>query len=136
MSKSFVLDCSVAMAWSFKEEQCHYSTSVLNMLENSVAVVPFLWDLEITNTVINGERRKKTNHNNTFVFLEFLNTLNITRSLFMPSREELVIASRSYDLTSYDALYLMLAMHEKLPLATKDKALIMACDIVGVELLR
>jgi len=136
MSESFVLDCSVAMAWWFKDEQCAYSKSVLAHLDQARALVPFLWSMEVTNTIINGERRKRTDSNNTFEFLALLDTLNITYSPFMPSRDELIRASRAYNLTSYDSLYLLLAMHERIPLATKDKGLMRACKISGVELLR
>ena len=136
MSELFILDCSVAMAWWFKDEQCAYSKSILDRLNHGSALVPFLWSMEVTNTIINGERRKRTDANNTFEFLALLDTLNITYSPFMPSRDELIRTSRAYNLTSYDSLYLMLAMHERIPLATKDKGLMRECEIAGVGLLK
>jgi len=136
MIKSFVLDCSVTMAWWFKDEQCAYSRSVLNHLNNAIAMVPCLWSIEVTNTIINGEKRKRADPKNTFAFFDLLETLNITYSTFIPSRPELIRTSRAYNLTSYDSLYLMLAMHERIPLATKDKGLMRASEIAGVELLQ
>jgi predicted nucleic acid-binding protein len=136
MSELFILDCSITMGWFFKEEQCDYSWKILDSLERASAVVPFLWNMEVTNTIINGEKRKRTDANKAFEFMEFLDTLNITALPFFPPRQDLLRTARAYSLTSYDATYLMLAMHERIPLATKDKALIKACETAGVEVLR
>jgi predicted nucleic acid-binding protein len=43
--------------------------------------------------------------------------------------------SRKYKLSVYDAAYLALAMRERLPLATLDKALQSAAQAAGVPLL-
>jgi predicted nucleic acid-binding protein len=136
MSDLFILDCSVAMAWCFEDEKCVYSAKILDEFNDRGALVPWLWNLEITNAVLVGERRKKILHADAARFLDLLDTLNITTSSFIPSREVLWRTAGAYDLTSYDTLYLMLAMRERVPLATKDRALMRACDAVGVELLR
>ena len=136
MSGSFVLDCSVAVAWCLQDEGCVYSQNVLDRLENSGALVPFLWDLEVMNTIFIAEKRKRITAAEICSFLEILDAADINHSSFSPSKHELLAASRAYDLTSYDALYLMLAMHERIPLATKDKDLMRACDKAGVELVR
>ncbi|OZG31584.1 toxin of toxin-antitoxin system [Rickettsia endosymbiont of Culicoides newsteadi] len=47
---------------------------------------------------------------------------------------EIINTARSNKLTSYDANYLLLAMHEGLGIATKDNDLINACQINGVEI--
>jgi predicted nucleic acid-binding protein len=43
--------------------------------------------------------------------------------------------ARTYHLTSYDALYLELAMREAIPLATQDAQLRSAATRLGVQLL-
>ena len=136
MAELFVLDCSVSVAWFFEDEECIYSAKILEKLESARAIVPFLWNLEVINAINIAEKRCRIDRAKAAFSLDRLNALEIIPSVFSPSREELLIASRSYDLTSYDALYLMLAIHERIPLATKDKALIRACDIVGVEVLK
>ena len=137
MDSVFVLDCSVTVAWCFSDEECVYSEKIIKRLaHNSRALVPFLWGLEVSNALLMSEKRKRINAVETLAFLERLDTLPITTSSFNPTKSELIRTARAYKLTPYDALYLMLAIHERIPLATKDSDLIKACDIVGVELLK
>ena len=49
---------------------------------------------------------------------------------------EIMNTARANNLTSYDATYLLTAMHERLPITTNDKALIKACHNNGVLLLK
>ena len=136
MSELFVLDCSVTVAWCFDDEECIYSEKILRKLLDNGAIVPYLWNLEVTNSIIIAEKRQRITVTKMVSFLDELDVFDITPSSFVPSKHELLSTSRAYNLTSYDSLYLMLAMHERLPLATKDKGLMRACEIAGVELLK
>ena len=53
----FVLDASVALAWSFRDEQNAYAHRMLRRLEDDPAVVPVAWMLEVANGLLVAERR-------------------------------------------------------------------------------
>ena len=54
---SFVLDASVALAWSFKDERGPYEMGVLDALRSSEAIVPALWPLEVSHGLLSAGRR-------------------------------------------------------------------------------
>ena len=76
-SEAFVLDGSVTMAWFFKDEMNDYANSVRDSLDRSRAVVPSLWSLEVANTVLVGERRKRSTQSQAATWLGFLGVLPI-----------------------------------------------------------
>ena len=133
--KPFILDCSTAMTWCFKDEFNEYSKLTLNYCNKFTVTVPPLWKLEITNELLIAEKRFRINMVDSTRFIDLLDTLPINISDLFFSICELINVARSNNLTPYDASYLMLAMHEGLPIATNDKALIKACRHNGVPLL-
>ena len=58
---SVVLDCSVTVAWFFEDEFSRYSERVRQTLslEGGVAVTPVIWSAEVTNVLVQAERRKR-----------------------------------------------------------------------------
>ena len=58
-AQAFVLDCSVTMAWYFKDEANAYANSVRKALSRARAMVPALWPLEVANILVLGERRRR-----------------------------------------------------------------------------
>ena len=56
---TFVLDCSVAVAWFFEDEADAYAESVEDAMASASAVVPSLWRLEVANALLVGERRRR-----------------------------------------------------------------------------
>jgi hypothetical protein len=70
--QEFVLDCSVALSWCFPDEHAPYPQSVLDSLTAARAVVPSLWPLEVGNTLLVGERRKRSTQADTSAWLTFL----------------------------------------------------------------
>jgi predicted nucleic acid-binding protein len=141
----FVLDNSVALAWCFADEQ---TPAVMALLERTVkegAVAPSLWPLEAVNALFVAQRKRRiTREQRTWLTLRLAQlpieidhgprdgklTTNVS-SLFHPVE----ILCERYDLTAYDAAYLALALRRKLPLATRDKALIAAAEDQGLLLL-
>ncbi len=73
-----IIDRSIAIAWCFPDEQDDYSQSVLDALATEQAFVPSLWHLEVANTLLVGERRKRSTQANTVAWLGFLAGLPIT----------------------------------------------------------
>ena len=133
--KPFILDCSTTMSWCFKDEFNEYSKLTLNYCNKFTVTVPPLWKLEITSALLIAEKRSRINIADSTRFIDLLNTLPINISDLSFSTYELINVARSNNLTSYDTAYLMLAMHEELPMTTNDKALIKACHNNDVSLL-
>lgn len=134
--EGLVIDSSVAIAWCFLDEQDEYSQSVLDALATTPAFVPDLWHLEIANTLLVGERRKRSTQADTVAWMKFLAELPITvdeETKTHAFRDTLNLA-RSLNLSAYAAAYLELAMRRGLPLATLDVRLKASAQAVGVSL--
>ena len=76
-SESLVIDCSVTMAWYFKDEATPYSNAVRAALVTERAAVPALWPLEVANVLLMGERRKRSTQAKATKWLRFLAALPI-----------------------------------------------------------
>jgi len=125
---SFVLDNSVALAWCFEDEHTPANIGVLDRLTEGGAVVPQLWPIEAVNGLLTAERQR---------LASFLHALPISVDDQTATQAWTVTAhlAEQHRLTAYDATYLELALRLGLPLATNDKALIVAAKAVGVILL-
>lgn len=131
-----VIDSSISIAWCFPDEKDDYSQAVLDSLASTRAFVPYLWHLEVANTLLVGERRKRSTQANTVAWLGFLTALPIvvddeTKAHAFGNTLNL---ARDHDLSAYDGAYLELAMRLGLPLATLDDKLKVAAAAVGVPL--
>lgn len=138
MSKTheFVLDGSVTMAWYFQDEANAYADSVRDSLAESQAVVPSLWPLEVANTLVVGERRKRSTPAQAATWLALLRALPIVIDDETASRawDDTLNLARAQNLSAYDAAYLELAMRRGLALATQDDRLKAAAAAVGVSI--
>jgi predicted nucleic acid-binding protein len=135
-NEALVIDSSIALAWCFPDEQDDYSQSVLDTLSSRRAIVPDLWHLEVANTLVVGERRKRSTQADTVTWLRFLAMLPISvddETRVHAFRETLSLA-REHNLSVYDAAYLELAMRRGLPLASLDEKLKTPAQAVGVLL--
>ena len=125
MSARFVVDNSVVMGWCFENEGNRYAEAVLESLEAGEALVPAIWPLEVGNVLLVAERKKRLSEASVVRFLALLNSLPITVEPETPERmlKEIVSLARAYELSTYDASYLDLAMRLGLPIATQDASL-------------
>ena len=132
--EGLVIDSSVSIAWCFPDEQDDYSQSVLDALASERAIVPDLWHLEVANTLLVGERRKRSAQANTVTWLGFLASLPITVDEETKAQAfgNTLSLAREHTLSAYDAAYLELAMRRGLPLATLDDKLKTAAQTIGV----
>jgi predicted nucleic acid-binding protein len=135
-TETLVLDCSLAMAWYFRDEATPYTTAVRTALATERVVVPSLWALEITNVLIVAERRKRSTQAKASKWLRLLAALPIFVDGETAARafDPVLSLARAHKLTAYDAAYLELAMRRGLPLATLDDDLKKAAQTVGVPL--
>ena len=134
--KEFVLDGSVTMAWYFKDEMNNFANAVRDGMDRSQAIVPSLWPLEVANTVVMGERRKRSTTAQAATWLGFLGALPIVVDDETSARAwgDTLRLARAHNLSSYDAAYLELAMRRGLPLASLDAKLKAAAVTAGVSL--
>lgn len=137
MSAAFVVDCSVAMAWLFHDEAMPKTAALLSRLATETALVPAWWFIEITNVLTMAERKRRLTPAQSDAFIADLSKLGIERDDEAPNRAftHLLGLCRAHQLTSYDAIYLDLAIRRRLPLATLDEDLHKAAKRLGVPLL-
>ena len=134
---SFVLDCSVTMAWCFEDERTSATDALLARVVDAGAIAPFLWPLEVTNVLLTAVRRKRIPPDAVKQVAQRIAALPVVidkDGAEMVWGNTLQLAER-YALTSYDACYLELAQRKALPLATLDTALRKAATAAGVTLL-
>jgi len=134
-----VLDASVALAWSFKDEVSPYATFIVRSARSARAVAPVIWPLEVNNALISAVRRERIDE---LVANRIRDTLD---RLPVDIDSEIAVASLGqrilrlgieHGLSAYDASYLELAMRRGLPLATQDERLLRAAGAAGIEILQ
>jgi predicted nucleic acid-binding protein len=132
----FVLDCSVVFAWYFADEANSYADAVATSLIGAEAIVPMLWPLEVANTLLSGERRRRSSEAQASSFINRLTALPIILDEQTAGQAWSAIMSlaRKHDLSSYDGAYLELASRHALPLATLDKKLKEAAKAAGISI--
>lgn len=137
MTPTFVIDCSIAMAWCFADEGTEATAKIQDRLETEAAVVPAHWFLEVTNVLTMAERHNRISAADSTRFVQLLAGLEIEKDEESSARafDHILPLSRTHRLTSYDAAYLDLALRRQVPLATLDDQLREAAITVGVQVL-
>jgi predicted nucleic acid-binding protein len=135
---AFVLDCSLAVAWCFPDEQGKYADSVLAALGRASAIVPAIWPAEVANALLMAERRKRSTPAETARWLGLLESLPIAVVDRTDDRsfQGTLDVARNRGLSVYDASYLELCLRRGLELATLDRSLARAAGQVGVTVFR
>lgn len=135
---ALVMDASIALAWSFDDEDSSTAERVISTVLEEGAVVPEIWRFEVANALVTSLRRGRVTEGDLPRLTELLGTLPVAVSgtswsdLFGP----VSAFARTHGLSAYDAAYLHLAMREALPLATLDARLqsvarSLGCAVVG-----
>jgi predicted nucleic acid-binding protein len=137
MIAAFILDCSMAMTWLFEDEASAPSTALLDRLRSESAVVPALWFVEIANVLAFAERKARITPDDSAGFIADIDNFNLEIDTEATERafSDILPLCRAHQLTSYDAVYLNLAVRRQLPLATLDEPLRKAAKKLGVKLL-
>ncbi len=135
---NFVLDCSFAMSWVFKDEATDFGQELRRSLgQGAKAFVPALWRWEVANVILSGERSKRLSIADASQHLLLLACLPIEIDDGAVSQSWIAthLLARTHKLTSYDAAYLELASRRGLPLASLDGQLREAAKLEKVNLL-
>jgi predicted nucleic acid-binding protein len=132
-----VLDASIALAWCFKDESSVATFILLEHLEQSEAIVPSLWHLEISNVLITAERKGRITYADVNEIISYLSNLPIQTDYETSNYafHEILLLAYSEKLSAYDAAYLELALRRGFPLATKDQLLKNVATKLGVHVL-
>jgi predicted nucleic acid-binding protein len=129
---TFVIDNSVVSGWLLESQASAYSEAIAQRLRTEAAIAPPLLPLEYTNVLRTACKRQKLIAAQAQEMLAMLAELPISIDTTVPSPAQLFDLALRYDLTSYDALYLDLALRRSLPIATQDQALAHAAMVAGV----
>lgn len=137
MSAAFIVDCSVSMAWLFADEATPATAELLERLAEERALVPSWWFLEVTNVLALAERNGRITSDDSAEFIANISVFDLEVDTESVDRvfDYLLPLCRAHQLTSYDAVYLELALRSQLPLATLDEQLRRAAKSLGIELL-
>jgi predicted nucleic acid-binding protein len=129
-----LLDCSVAIAWYFRDEADAFADAILSKVERLEFVVPVIWHLEMSNILLVGERRKRGTEAQATKWLKLVSSLPIAvdNESIQRSWTDILALGRAYSLSAYDAAYLELAIRRGLPLATLDSQLKKAAVSAGI----
>ena len=129
-----VVDANTTIAWLFGEPE-HAGRIPPDFAETTM-LVPWLWRAETVNVILVCERRKRITQAQGTRFLQILDSLDV-EIVGEPSHrtlEALGHFARPHQLTTYDALYLELAISVGMPLCTLDRGLQAAARRLGVAL--
>lgn len=133
----FVVDSSVAMAWTLPDEHSARAEAIVSRVteENSLWI-PALWWYEVANVVATARRRKRLSEAQGARVLELLSRLPLESDVppGPAAAARLAQLAHEHSLSAYDAAYLELAERRGVALATFDQDLIRAARAAGVPL--
>ena len=129
---AFVVDASISAAWFLPNEATASTEAALQATATHDVWVPALWLLEVGNLLLSAQRRKRITADKRRELAAAASALRIR-----VDREPVAITALDelgarYGLNAYDAAYLELALRRRLPLATRDDALLSAMTKAGV----
>lgn len=133
---AFVLDNSVLSGWYIGNQATEYSDGVARRMLDEQAHAPALLHLEFANVLRTLCKRGGLDAEGAHEVIEQIAAMPIAIDREMPGPAALLSLALRYDLTSYDASYLELALRLQLPIATQDAALMEAARASGVGVLK
>ncbi|MCL2345699.1 MAG: type II toxin-antitoxin system VapC family toxin [Desulfobulbus sp.] len=129
---AFVLDNSVVCGWILENQATDYSAAMARRLEQERALAPPLLWSEFANVLRTACKRQVMIASQAQELLAQLSLLPIAIHSSPPEPGLLLALALRHELTSYDAVYLELALRLQLPIATQDAALAEAARSAGV----
>ncbi len=131
-----VLDSSFALAWVFADEHNTLADALQEQLYrgDSVVVPAVLWGLEVRNALRSAVRRQRMTIEQAEerrLLLSRVPRISVAAPAGLGNSLDQLM--RAHGLTSYDAVYLAIAIEQALPLATADAELRAAAVAAGVR---
>lgn len=115
----FVLGNSVVTGWVIEDQATDYTEAIAVRLEADCAMVPALWQLEFANVLKTACARGKLDIETARQIVDTVCALPIEIDADAPAPRQLFELAMRYNLSSYDAAYLELAMRHGLPLRAR-----------------
>jgi predicted nucleic acid-binding protein len=134
-ASSFVLDNSVLCSWFLRNQASEYGDLVAGQLRQIDAHAPWLLQLEFTNVLRTACRRGSLSVAAAREIVDQIALLPIRIDASPPQPAALLSLALRFQLSSYDAAYLELALRLQLPIATRDADLAEAAWAAGVGVL-
>lgn len=128
-----VLDTSMTLSFVLADEFDAEAERMVAQIARDGAIVPSLWDFEVIDALRSAERRGRLNEVGISTALQGLHALAVERDRRSVDGQRLLSVSREFGLSAYDAAYLVLAIDENMPLATRDVSLLRAAEQAGVK---
>lgn len=138
MTREFVVDASIAIAWVHPAQATTQSQALLDLIAGGAVVrAPALWPLETANALLVLTRRGKLTEEERVGALAALAHLSVVLDYEMSALAfgKLSDLATRHGLTVYAAAYLELALRRKLAIACKDGPLRTAAKRARVRLL-
>ena len=132
----FVIDNSVVCGWFLANQATPYTEAIAQRLLDDTAIAPALWPLELANVLRTACKRGTLVAQRAQEISAEICDLPITIDTEPQLPAALLALALRFDLTSYDAAYLELALRLQLPIATQDAALMQAAVAAGVGVAR
>ena len=132
----FVIDNSVVCGWFLASQSTDYTEAIARRLLDDGAIAPGLWPLELANVLRSACKRGAMIASQAREVAEQIAALPIAVDAQPPTAQAILALALRYDLSSYDAAYLELALRLQLPIATQDTALAEAAMAAGVGAVR
>ena len=97
------------MAWCFEDEADGYADAAIEALGSDDGLVPGIWPLEVANTLLAAERRKRLRPAASARFVELLDDLplEVEESSLKCATGSVLALARAHRLSAYDAAYLV-----------------------------
>ena len=132
----FIVDNSVVCGWFIANQSTAYTEAIAQRLQDDSALAPGLWPLELANVLSTACMRGAMTAQRAQEIAAEIAALPISIDADPVSPGALLALALRFDLTSYDATYLELALRLQLPIATQDSALAQAAMAAGVGVVR
>ena len=129
-----VIDNSVFLAWCMADEEEPTASAMQHVVEEG-GVAPRIWWYELRNALLVNERRGWISPQQMSDTLA--DSLGLGISIDDQHDESLLLElARRFELTVYDAAYLEVAFRRGLALATLDRRLREAAEVMGIAVVR
>lgn len=130
-----VVDASVVIAWFVRNQASAYTDRIRRRARSQRLWVPAVWPLEFSNALWQLQRRELLTVAQVDTIVRLAELLDIVVHPEVAPPRHWVALARKYDLTSYDASYLDLALALRYPVACRDGSLKNALRAAGVKLM-
>ena len=136
---NLVVDCSFIMSSILPDENQEKIEEIYHHISQNIykVYVPAIFYLECGNVLVSSLRRNRITEEQYLDYVNLIGSLPVSIDKFCSSSESLFTIgnlAKKYNLSSYDASYLDVAIRMEASVATLDKNLIISCKKLDIKL--